>query len=156
MTAMTAAASLHHIEFEIVGLPTPQGSKTRMPNGALLDGRSRGARDRHHDWRTAIATTARTIATNLPAPLDGALALEVDFRFPMPAARPKRIREAGINPKVSAPDLDKLVRALGDGLQAGGLIRDDARLALVTATKWEVIGWTGAEVRLRPFTEVMA
>jgi Holliday junction resolvase RusA-like endonuclease len=37
------------------------------------------------------------------------------------------------------PDLDKLVRAVGDSLQAARLLKDDARIVrLGTCEKWEV------------------
>jgi Holliday junction resolvase RusA-like endonuclease len=136
------------ITFEIIGLPTPQGSKTKMPNGAMLDGgKTRDARQRHKDWRTTVAQTARDVArTTDGTPLDGPLYLAVTFRFPMPASRPKALRAAGEGWKTSSPDLDKLIRALGDGLQAGGLIRDDARFVTIEASKVEVDSWTGAYV----------
>lgn len=140
------------IQFEIVGLPSPQGSKTRMPSGAMLDGKSPEARKRHKDWRTTVAQVARDVAEqdDVVAPLDGPLCLAVEFRFPMPASRPKKVRERGRAPKVSAPDLDKLLRALGDGLQAGGLVRDDARFTALVARKVEVADWTGAIVTITP------
>jgi Holliday junction resolvase RusA-like endonuclease len=117
------------IPFEIVGVPTPQGSKTKMPNGAMVEGGSKAARDAKRDWRTTVAQVARDVAETIPdAPLDEPLRLVVQFRFPMPTSRPKAVREAGVALKQSAPDLDKLLRALGDGLQSGGLIRDDARI----------------------------
>lgn len=141
-------------EFEIVGDPSPQGSKTRMPNGAVVEGRSAAQRAKHKNWRTAIADAAKDVAERLPefdgydAPLDGPLGLSVEFRFAMPASRRKAVREAGRAFKTSAPDVDKLLRALCDGLQAGGLIRDDARICAVEATKVEVVGWTGALVTI--------
>lgn len=136
-------------QFEIIGLPAPQGSKTAVNIGGkarLIEGKG-PSRQRHKDWRTTIAQTARDIAAALPdAPLDGPLHLEVMFRFPMPASRKKADRERGWTWKTSAPDLDKLVRAIGDGLTAGGLIRDDARIVTTVAEKHEVTGWTGALV----------
>lgn len=141
------------IEFNIIGLPSPQGSKTRMPNGAMLDGASKGARERHRDWRTTVAQTAHDAAAGLNEPMDGALSLIVEFRFPMPKSRPKAVRDLGRTPKTSAPDLDKLVRALGDGLQSGGLVHDDARFVAIYASKVEVIGWTGAIVNIQHLTE---
>lgn len=138
------------ITFEILGLPAPQGSKSRMPNGAIVEGKSAEQRRRHGSWRDSIAAAARDIASQVEgAPLEGPIALSVEFRFPMPASRRKAVREAGRCPKVSAPDLDKLVRTLGDALQAGGLIRDDARISVLRdVTKVEVIGWTGAIVTI--------
>lgn len=137
------------IEFEIIGLPSPQGSKTKMPNGAMVEGGSKVARDRQRDWRTTVAQTARDIAASLDdAPLDEALRCVVQFRFPMPTSRKASIKAEGIAAKTSAPDLDKLMRALGDGLQAGGLIRDDARICESAQSKVEVVGWTGALVKI--------
>lgn len=140
------------VHFEILGDPSPQGSKSRMPNGAIIEGATAGQRAKHKAWRSAVADTARDVAGwyDGAAPLDGALHLIVEFRFPMPASRPKRVQAARIAPKSTAPDLDKLIRALGDGLTAGGLIRDDARLSRITASKVEVSGWTGATVSLIP------
>ena len=66
----------------------------------------------------------------------------------MPKSRPKKVRERGYAPKTTAPDLDKLVRAVCDALQAGGLITSDARIATLTARKREVVGWTGATITL--------
>lgn len=138
--------------FEVVGTPAPQGSKTRMPNGAMLDGRSKGAREGHANWRAAVAEAARTARSRLPGtePLDGPLLLSVRFRFPMPKSRSKAIRAAGFAHKTSAPDLDKLIRSTGDALKEGGLIVDDALFTGVTATKCEITGWTGAEISVEP------
>jgi Holliday junction resolvase RusA-like endonuclease len=101
----------------------------------------------HRSWRAAVAEAAQAAAGD--APYDGPMALEVIFRFNMPAARSKLLRLAGVCEKTTSPDLDKLVRAICDGLQAGGLIADDARIWRLTAEKREVIGWTGADIRLR-------
>jgi Holliday junction resolvase RusA-like endonuclease len=68
--------------FDVVGLPAPQGSKTRMPNGALLEGASATGRKAHKAWRQSVAEVARELAEDRP--FDGALTLDVVFRFPMP------------------------------------------------------------------------
>lgn len=140
-------------QFEIIGLPAPQGSKSAVMIGGkarLIEGKGSAGRNRHKDWRTTVASVARDVADTTPeAPLDGPLHLDVIFRFPMPASRKKADLARGWAWKTSAPDLDKLVRTLGDGLTAGGLIRDDARFAIVTAEKREVTGWTGALVIIK-------
>lgn len=140
------------IAFDIVGLPAPQGNKTAFAvNGdaRMVEGKGAG-RQRYKDWRTTVGQTAHDVAIErLPdGPLDGPLSLSVEFWFPMPASRPKKIRDAGLAPKTTAPDLDKLVRALGDGLTAGGLIANDARIVHLVATKHETTGWTGATVAI--------
>lgn len=150
---MTATVTAERVAFEILGLPAPQGSKSRMPNGAMVEGSSATGRAALRDWRTAVATTALSVATGLDGPLDGPLVVHVRFRFPMPASRPRRVRDRGVGWKSTKPDLDKLQRALGDGLAAGGLIAEDARIAEWHATKVEVIGWTGAEVVVSPAPE---
>jgi Holliday junction resolvase RusA-like endonuclease len=136
------------VEFEVVGTPTPQGSKTRMPNGAMIEGRSAGQRSMHRSWRSAVAEAARDVADGAE-PLTGPLSLAVEFRFAMPKSRKAAVRAAGRAPKVSAPDLDKLVRSVGDALAEGGLIGDDALFCELHATKTEVIGWTGAIISVR-------
>jgi Holliday junction resolvase RusA-like endonuclease len=128
------------ISFEVVGSPAAQGSKKHVGNGVMVEmGKN------HKPWRAAVASAARD-AIDGRAPLDGPLVLSVEFRFPMPASRPKKVRELGRAPKVSAPDTDKLIRSVGDALKDGGLVTDDARFWLVTASKVEVTGWTGATI----------
>lgn len=137
------------IRINIVGLPAPQGSKTRMPNGALVESSSASGRAKFNDWRTAVAVAAWHAydehgCINWPA-----VELEVLFRFPMPKSRPAAARDAGSIWKTSTPDLDKLIRALGDGLVRGGLLPDDNRLCHIVARKVEVHNsWTGASVTL--------
>lgn len=133
------------IRFEVVGVPTPQGSKTKMRNGAMLEGGSADIRARRVDWRNAVADAARAVAAE-HGQLDGNLVLHAEFRFPMPASRSKAVRERGSAWKNTFPDLDKLVRSVGDSLTAGGLIKDDARLVQIDARKIETTGWTGVTI----------
>lgn len=141
------------VSFHVLGVPAPQGSKSAVVRGGhavVIEGASKGQRDRHRNWRSAVAEAARdALSTHgLTAALDGPLHLTVTFRHPMPASRPKRIREHGTAWKTSAPDASKLLRATEDGLQAGGLIADDARLAEIVVRKVETVGWTGAEIHI--------
>lgn len=140
------------VRFDVVGNPAPQGDKsavlmhdkTGKPYAGLVEGKTGDARKRHGNWRSAVAEAARNHA---PAtPLDGPLVLRVLFRFSMPASRSKADHAAGWCPKVSAPDADKLIRAVGDSLKDGGLIADDARFVATLAGKIEVVGWTGAKI----------
>jgi Holliday junction resolvase RusA-like endonuclease len=138
-------------QFEVVGTPSPQGDKSAvMINGRprLIEGKSRGQRERHRSWRGIVAVAARAHTYNTSTPLDGALTLVVEFRFAMPASRSKATRLRGTAPKYTAPDLDKLLRSLGDSLKEGGLIADDARFSNIVASKIEVTGWTGATVMI--------
>lgn len=138
------------VAFDVLGDPAPQGSKTRMPNGAVIEGASATMRRKHAAWRAALADSARHQRDELDAALDGPLGLQLGFRTTMPASRRAPDRRRGVAWRTSAPDLDKLVRTVCDGLTAGGLIRDDARFASLVATKIEVVdGWTGATISIR-------
>lgn len=132
--------------FTVLGLPAPQGSKTRMPNGALVEGSSVTGRAKTKSWRSAVTEAAHAHAG--PQPLDGPLAVSITFRLPMPKSRRKAIQQAGVAPCSVRPDLDKLIRATLDGLTASGLIRDDACIFHIFATKFEVVGWTGATIEV--------
>jgi Holliday junction resolvase RusA-like endonuclease len=138
---------IHLAHFEVMGVPAPQGSKTRMPNGAMVEGGSATGRAKHKAWRSAVADVARQLAE--PEPFDGALALLIGFRMPMPVSRPARAREVGVWPHTVKPDIDKLIRCTLDGLTDGGLIRDDARVFKLEVFAMEVIGWTGADITLQ-------
>lgn len=137
------------IRFEVLGIPAPQGSKRAFVANGKARMRDMGG-TKAVAWRDSVAAAARDVAghADINAPLDGVLVLDVQFRFPMPASRPKKIRALGEWPKTTTPDLDKLLRSIGDGLQAGGLIADDARFWSTSATKLEVVGWTGAVISI--------
>lgn len=134
------------VSFDVYGTPKPQGSKQAFnaANGFARLKESGGAG--FAAWRNAVAEAAHRQA-ELHGMLDGPLQLTVVFTFAMPGSVLKRDRLAGWRWKQTAPDTSKLVRALEDGLQAAGLIRDDARFADVHATKLEVIdGPIGAHI----------
>lgn len=136
-------------QFTVIGDPKPQGSKTAFKVGnhaRMKDAAGAG----HATWRDAVATAAARERSHLPGPLDGELELDVVFRFRMPASARKADRVRGWRRKTTAPDLSKLVRALEDGLQAAGLISDDARITRLHANKVDVVEeWTGAEILVR-------
>lgn len=142
-------------EFEVIGLPVQQGSKSAfVRDGKAVMTEAAGAK--HEAWRTVVAQAARDVADQVAAegtivPIDGPIALDVEFRFPCPTSRSAshRAEAAAIGAwRTVTPDLDKLVRSIGDALTAGGLIRDDARICRCVAEKFEVTGWTGARIRL--------
>ena len=128
------------ISFDVIGSPSPQGSKRSIGNNVFIE-TSKGLKP----WRNAVAAQAR-VEMGRMLPLSGPLHLTVQFRFPMPQSRPAAIRRAGLGPKTTTPDLDKLVRAVGDALKEGGMVRDDALFCELTASKVEVDGWSGASV----------
>lgn len=136
------------VEFEVIGIPAPQGSKKAfVANGRAMMKESSGG---HAAWRNLVAQAAHDIAghDDIPAPFDGPLGVSIEFRFPMPKSRSKTQRAAGRIAKTTAPDTSKLVRCVEDGLQAAGLIVDDARFCAIEACKVEVVGWTGAVITI--------
>lgn len=80
-------------------------------------------REKLDPWRAAIIDAARAAMPGwgVTAPLDGALSLSAVFWMP----RGKTVRRE--EPTVT-PDLDHLLRALGDSLTKAGAIADDARI----------------------------
>lgn len=140
------------VEFIVFGLPVPQAGTKTVPAGKTRDGKqmyrhvTEGGKDLL-PWRQAVAEAARTEAATVGV-LRGPLMLDVTFRFPMPASRPKALRPWAY--KITKPDTDKLVRAVGDSCKDGGLVADDATFAIVYGTKVEVWdGWLGARVVIR-------
>lgn len=110
-------------EFVVDGVPVPQGSKTIGRGGGKVWLRDANA-GRLKPWREKVATAARETGSRFDGPVT------VTLIFTMP--RPKRPRFKF--PAVK-PDLDKLERAVFDGLTDGGLIADDALVVEVWARK---------------------
>lgn len=136
------------VTFDVVGIPMPQGSMKAFSAAGKARMKPSGGAG-FAAWRNAVSDAAKRIADQRDAPMDGPLLLTAEFRFPLPASRPKRLRDAGIAAKTTAPDIDKLLRCLGDALTASGLIADDARISEVRAIKIETTGWTGATIGVR-------
>lgn len=132
--------------FDVLGIPKPQGSKKAfVVNGKAQMTEAGG--DAFAAWRNAVAQAAADRRVSVGQCLDGPLRLHVTFRFPMPASRLKSDRVQGWRWRQETPDTSKLLRALEDGLQAGGLIVDDARFVDEQARKIEVHqAWTGAHI----------
>ena len=111
------------VSFSVSGDPASQGSHAIM-QGRIVQVNSK----KHKAWRTAIVN--EVIAT-LPAdwePIDGPCELIVMFYLPKPAT----VKRSA--PSV-APDLDKLVRAVGDALAIAGVYTDDSRITRISARK---------------------
>lgn len=119
------------ISFFVEGEPAPQGSKVSYGKGRMVES-SRKLKP----WRDRVTTAAKTLV--LDEPLDGHLRLIVNFYLPAPAKTRFGSRPAG------TPDLDKLVRAVGDALTASKLIKDDARIVSLIAHKHWALDTPGA------------
>ena len=153
MTTSTPTGAPVSVTFDVVGDPSPQSGmkpQGRNRNGSLRLVSTGGVNLR--SWRDSVAAAARTASTAHGITFDGPVIVIAQFRHPMPASRPALARHRGMVVKSTIPDLDKLQRALGDSLKAGGLIVDDGRIAGWYSSKVEVWqAWTGARVSVRSF-----
>lgn len=104
------------------GIPAAQGSKRHVGGGRMIES-SRAV----GPWREAVrAETQRAVA----GPFDGPLQVQLHFWLP----RPKSLAKTVIHP-AKRPDIDKLARAVLDGLTAGGAWKDDAQVVQLAARK---------------------
>ena len=128
--------------FRVYGTPVPQGSK--IPGVSSKTGkmfvREQGGKNLK-TWRedvkqAALAARGAGLSDGVEsaphiATFAGPIRLHVDFYMPRPASVSPRKRPY---PTV-APDLDKLVRGVGDALKAAGVYADDAQICLIHAAK---------------------
>lgn len=133
MTVYTSLA------FRVIGVPVPQGSKTVF-NGRAVDSNQKAL----NPWRRNVKAAAEHAHMGA-APLDGDLAVSIEFQF----VRPKSVRRA--RPSVK-PDLDKLVRAVFDAITESGAWVDDARVVTVKASK-VYASEAGAVIRVGVYEE---
>lgn len=126
------------VEFTVPGEPQPQGSKTVV--------QQRGRRPRMFEdnpdtapWRERVERFARAAMDGRQI-RTGPLRMTVTFVFRRPAGHWGTGRNAGkLKPSAplyvrTRPDVDKLVRAVGDAI-TGTVCRDDAQLVVVHAEK---------------------
>lgn len=128
------------LSVHVEGEPIPQGSKTVF-NGRAVDANAKKLRP----WRKQVtrAAAAAAFVAGHSAPLEGALAVSMEFTF----VRGKTVRRD--LPHV-APDLDKLVRAVDDSLTNARVWKDDGQVTTISARK--IYGPT-AGVRVSVYTE---
>lgn len=121
------------ISFTVRGLPAPQGSKTRNRYGAVYESSKAVG-----PWREAVRAECQRHAAE---PLTGAVEVTLLFLMPRPKGHYRTGRNAGLlragapSFPASAPDLDKLCRAVLDGLTAGGAYKDDGQVVYLAARK---------------------
>lgn len=104
------------ITFTVEGLPVPQGSKTIANGGGKTWLRDANA-SKLKPWRAKVAAAA-----DLGVTFDCPVVVFAMFYLPRPK-KPKWWAPAG-----RVGDVDKLARALLDGMTDGGLLADDARV----------------------------
>lgn len=109
------------VAFTVHGTPAPQGSKRAF----VVGNRARVVEDskKSAPWRDSVAAAAVDAMAGA-APIEGPVEVTVTFLFVRPASVTEHARPL---PSVR-PDIDKLIRAVLDGLTAGGVYTDDSRV----------------------------
>ena len=114
-THVVPAEPVGDVSFFIPGIPIPQGSKKGFIAGkrvVIVDDNAATLKP----WRAVVAKAANRGMT-----LDGPV--HADLLFVMPRPQKPRWDVPAVK-----PDIDKLTRAIFDGLTEGGLLADDARV----------------------------
>lgn len=110
------------VSFTVAGVPVPQGSSRAF----VVKGRAvvTSSNKNLAQWRQRIATEAQRAASEAGWCSEGqfAYAVTADFYFPRTKSMGKKLIRHTVR-----PDLDKLQRAVGDGI-TGILIADDAKI----------------------------
>jgi Holliday junction resolvase RusA-like endonuclease len=111
------------VSLSVTGDPASQGSHAIM-HGRIVQVNS----SKHKAWRKAIVQEAIATLPDDWQPIDEPCELIVNFYLPKPKTVDRQL------PSVS-PDLDKLIRAVGDSLTDSGVVIDDSRIVRISARK---------------------
>ena len=137
------------VDFFVPGIPAPKGStKSFMPKGAKFPVTTTDCK-RTKPWQAIVAYAASQHM--LPGmPWDCAVSLDLNFYLPRPPSISVKKRPY---PTVK-PDLDKLVRCIGDALK-GVFYTDDARVVSGVVSKWYANPEVGEVPGVRIVTRTM-
>jgi Holliday junction resolvase RusA-like endonuclease len=111
------------VSLSVTGDPASQGSHAIM-HGRIVQVNS----SKHKAWRKAIVQEAIATLPDDWQPIDEPCELIVNFYLTKPKTVDRQL------PSVS-PDLDKLIRAVGDSLTDSGVVVDDSRIVRISARK---------------------
>lgn len=110
------------ITFRVYGEPAPQGSKRHVGKGRMIE-----SSKKLPAWRKAVTQAARQVAPETP--LDEPVSVQAHFYLPRPQKPRFNV------PAAQQGDLDKLCRAVGDSIEAAGVLKNDARITTWHAHK---------------------
>lgn len=113
------------LKLYVAGDPVPKGSFRTFKEGGFTN-----ANPRTKDWEMRIAHEAQEHMGDWPPDHGGPVALEMVFYLP----RPKSMRKSP-SFHIKRPDLDKLARAVLDGITSI-LIHDDSQVVAINAAKF--------------------
>jgi len=149
------------IIIRVNGKPAPQGSKRRFPNGGMVESSKAVG-----PWREAVRAETQRVTFTRPEgqpdrryrTADGAVRVSVLFLLERPRGHYGTGKNAG-SLRISAParpatvpDIDKLARAVLDGIVAGGAIADDGLISDLHVSKdyCRPGELPGCEIRIEP------
>ncbi len=114
------------MEIRVFGNPAPQGSKTAVVRGgkAIMFEASK----KLPEWRETVMFTSKMAMLDADGPIEGPVKAVMYF-FIEPPKRLVRERPT------TKPDLDKLVRAVNDGMVDAGVLLDDSQIVTLYAHK---------------------
>ena len=122
----------------VPGVAAPQGSKSLLGHGALVESSKRVA-----PWRADVRAAAMSAMGDGWQPLTGAVDVDIEVFLPRPKSHYGTGRNANAV-KHTAPlyptghnsgDADKLARAILDALTSAGVWLDDAQVVKLRASK---------------------
>jgi crossover junction endodeoxyribonuclease RusA len=111
------------LTIDVSGDPASQGSHSVI-NGRIVQVNS----TKHKRWRNAVVFAALDLIGDGWEPIQEPVELSVIFYLPRPKTATRDF------PAVM-PDLDKLIRAVGDSLTDAGILADDSRIITIHAKK---------------------
>lgn len=124
------AMDRHLCSFVVLGEPKPKGSyravQGKHQKHAFVVNDNPGTKP----WQVAVAWAARVNYHPQP-PCRGPVRIEVCFYLPRPKSLHKKVKV----PTKKRADLDKLERALLDGIKSGGVYVDDAQVVAIVSRK---------------------
>jgi crossover junction endodeoxyribonuclease RusA len=122
------------MDFFCPGVPVAQGSKRHVGHGVMVE-----QLKNLQPWREALIAAAQAAPSQ--ERFSGPVRVTIVFRFPRLKGHYRTGKHAGElrqnapRFKESAPDLDKLCRAVGDSLTMAGTLRDDCLIVSLAAAK---------------------
>ena len=132
---------MFELTIDVSGEPASQGSHSVI-HGRIVQVNSA----KHKRWRNAVAFAALDLVGTDWELIDDPVELSVIFYLPRPKTATREF------PAVM-PDLDKLIRSVGDSL-SGTIIRDDSRIIAISAQKrYADDRGSGAVIRLNTLAQ---
>jgi len=146
---MSGSQETFELTIWVEGKPVPQGSVSAFPMGkrcVIVHSKDKELKSFRADVKREIRDSGWT------GKLAGQLSLTAQFFFLLPKSKTLKshINETRpLPPHTVKPDLDKLVRAVGDALDQSDCFNDDGQINDIHASKHYSLDREGVEITLR-------